>query len=59
MYEKHHEMWEREVEKAADKLEEQMADQEDDQEEQEQRHKTIDTAELYDGIDLQLDQPHS
>lgn len=52
-YEKHSRAWEREVEKATDKLEDQMEELEDQEEENSHRKKTIDIGELYDNINLQ------
>lgn len=54
-YEKHHQMWLDEVDKAADKLEKQMEEVEQEQQEKEYKSpfKTVDHSELYENINLQ------
>lgn len=57
-YEKHHEDWEDQVEKEAQKLEQQMNAVEAEQQQEETHHKTIDTAALYENINIQLRNKH-
>lgn len=57
-YEKHHEDWDEQVEKEAQKLEQQMQDVEQDEHMAEVHHKTIDTAALYENINVQLRNKH-
>lgn len=56
MYEKHHQDWEDEVSQKAQELEEEMQDQEEDA--QITHKKTIDTAELYENLNVQLNNKH-
>lgn len=57
-YEKHHQDWEEQVEVEAQKLEKQMAGVEKEQEDKETHYKTIDTAALYENINVQLKNKH-
>lgn len=59
-YEKHHQAWYDDVDRAADKLEREMADVEAEQEEKEQTSafKTVDHNELYENINLQTGNKH-